>query len=548
MALAGLLALVVGASVTTVQSAGLIAEGVSIVTGGIIGNRADAAFLLGCQSLLKALKSKETAPLSQVLRQALWLSYLQALESISSECKAKLIGQFPKMYRGQRDCPPTVKADIRWLDSQLNQIAQAIKTVNQGDLAQVPEISLQDLEAFLSSNPEPAQSVAQQARQALIRFATPANAISLYTEKLEQAETGLFETICGFFARQLSQNPELQAFFETQLLVEINHTLADQKITLQNMGHALQAISHAVPHALNQTLAKLTSIESEQTTTSEGVANILAQIQELKTLLSNLTGQGGQQSDITLSIVSEVPLSEVLPPNPFSPLSGRIDSPEKFFGRVQTLQRIFEILNSGSSVALIGDREIGKSSLLKAVQYQAKEKLNPYREPIYLDLRHVEDESDFYFALCDQIGLEESKGFRLKRALEPKRLLLLLDELEKMTWDGFTNQVRGQLRGLAEGKNAPLRLVVAASRPLDRLFPDSADGMVSPLSGICLEEIVQPWDEKVIRAFIADRLHQTPIRFTETEILQIIQTSQGQPRQVVSLCYQRYAIFQGQSG
>ncbi|MEM9907060.1 MAG: AAA family ATPase [Cyanobacteria bacterium P01_D01_bin.44] len=547
MALAGLLALVVGASVTTVQSAGLIAEGVDIVTSGIIGNRVDAAFLLGCQSLLKTLKLPEAAPVSQDLRKALWLSYLQALISIGSECKAELVGQFPQQYRGQPVYPKTLEPELRWLDGQLSQLEQALRAAEKNDLTQAPELSLQALEAFLSLGKDQSQNAAQLALHDLIDFATASNLIPRYAEKLQQAETGLFERVCGFFAKQLSENAALQAFFETQLLVQINNNLAAQQITLADVNRALSDISQAVPQALNQALEKLEAIESEQTVLEERTHSILRLSQEIKALLSIQWGDIEQTLGQAES--SPITISEVIPPNPFGPLSGRIDSPEKFFGREQTLQRIFEILNSGSSVALIGEREIGKSSLLKAVQYQAREQLNPCREPIYLDLRHVEDESDFYFALCDQIGIEESKGFRLKRALEPKRLLLLLDELEKMTWDGFTNQVREQLRGLAEGKDAPLRLVVAASKSLDRLFPDSSDGnMVSPLSGICLEEIVKPWDESVIRAFIADRLGQTPIQFAEAEIVQIIQTSQGQPRQVLHLCYKHYASFSEQSG
>jgi hypothetical protein len=51
-------------------------------------------------------------------------------------------------------------------------------------------------------------------------------------------------------------------------------------------------------------------------------------------------------------------------PNPFVPQNGRVEQPEQFFGRQREIQRIFEVLNSGSSVALIGKDGIGKSSLL----------------------------------------------------------------------------------------------------------------------------------------------------------------------------------------
>ncbi|HEY9863419.1 MAG TPA: AAA family ATPase, partial [Candidatus Obscuribacterales bacterium] len=179
--------------------------------------------------------------------------------------------------------------------------------------------------------------------------------------------------------------------------------------------------------------------------------------------------------------------------NPFQRLNGRIEEDKLFFGRTQEIRRIFETLNSGSSVAIIGERQIGKSSLLIEISRQAQTQLLQRREPIYLNLQDIHDDDDFYQFLCDSVGIDFCKGYRLSRNLQNHRLLLILDELEKMTWDGFTNNIRGQLRGLAEGMNAPLRLIVAACTSLDRLFPDSQDiGTTSLFTGICIEYKLNP--------------------------------------------------------
>nr|WP_232435833.1 hypothetical protein [Rivularia sp. PCC 7116] len=177
---------------------------------------------------------------------------------------------------------------------------------------------------------------------------------------------------------------------------------------------------------------------------------------------------------------------------------------------------------------------------------QAETKLIPPRKPIYLDMSQVYDEDDFYYALCSEVGIEDCKGIRLTRALQKQRpqLLLLLDEIEKMTWDGFTNQVRGQLRGLANGHDAPLRLVVAASTSLDQLFPDSNEiGMVSPFQNICLEEEIKLWDEATVRDFISYRLENNPIQFTELEITQIITSCGGYPKEIMQMCYRIYGRY-----
>jgi hypothetical protein len=237
--------------------------------------------------------------------------------------------------------------------------------------------------------------------------------------------------------------------------------------------------------------------------------------------------------------------------NPFIPQHGKIDDPRFFFGREREIRWVFQTLNCGSSVAIIGERAIGKSSLLQAIYRQAPNQLDHPRQPIYLDLKNVCDENDFYGALCDKAGIETVKGYLLQRALESHRLLLLLDEVEKMTWDGFTNQVRGQLRGLAEGNNAPLRLVVAACTSLDTLFPDSQDtNMTSPFKGICIEEKLKQWDEEISREFIASRLQASwltpvaqPVNFTEEEIAGLIAKSGGYPQKLMQLCYHTYAGY-----
>ena len=530
MALAGLLALIVGASVNAVQPAALIAASV----GGVVGNRVDVGFVLVCECLINTLNGQVSTPINEVLRRALWLSYLQALVSICSECKVELIGDFPTQWRGQPVYSKAVKADIRWLDGKLAWLKQEIKAL-EGKDARLPEMAVQDLEGVVGLGERDA---ALGVVRSLTDFATAEDTIPLYVEKLEHPKDGLIDRAFGFFAKQLSSNPELHAFFETQMLAQIDGRLAAQQVTLQavdsNLQKVAKEVSEEVPQKFGQVMDKLALIESGISTADDRPDIILGLIRDLKALLSGTQKGNVEQTDAVSFVVSDA--------NPFGPLGGRIDSPDQFFGREQTLKWIFETLNSGSSVALIGDREMGKSSLLKAVEANAKEFLQVYREPIYLDLRNVVDEDDFYYALCDKAGIPECKGFRLARELKSKRLLLILDEIEKMTWGGFTNQVRGQLRGLAEGQDAPLRLVVAASKSLDRLFPDSADGnMVSPLSGICLEEFVKAWDAVVIRAFITDRLQTTSAQFSETEILRIIQASQGQPRKVVNLCYQHYA-------
>ena len=253
-----------------------------------------------------------------------------------------------------------------------------------------------------------------------------------------------------------------------------------------------------------------------------------------------------------LALLKKDPLDKIIPslqissvvnnlPNPFYHLTGRIEDSSLVFGRETEIKRIFELLNSNNSVAIIGESEIGKSSLLKVIEEQSASKLKQPRKPIYLNLGDVYDEEDFYFAICELVGIPELKGFKLSRELKKHKLLLILDNVEKMAWDGFTNQIRSQIRALAEGVNAPLRLVIAANKPLNCLFPDS--GMVSPFENVCIEESIDKWCEQTIRNFIASRLQDNPISFTQKEIAKIIQESSGHPKTVMRLCYDIYQLY-----
>ncbi|MEW6499599.1 MAG: ATP-binding protein, partial [Cyanobacteriota bacterium] len=230
--------------------------------------------------------------------------------------------------------------------------------------------------------------------------------------------------------------------------------------------------------------------------------------------------------------------------NPFIPQQGKVDNSQHFFDRDREIRRVFEVLNSGSSVALIGEEGIGKSSLLWKICQLAESYLQSPRQSVFLDLNWVNDENDFYSALCHEVGIPESNDYRLTRNLRDRRILLAIDNVGKMTWVGFTRGVRDRLRGLAEGSNASLKLILAASEPLDSLFNDSQDeGKTSPLAGICQEENIKPWDEANARAFIEARLVVSSVRFTEEEIIQLVRESGGHPRRLMQLCYRTYSRY-----
>ncbi|MEI6430145.1 MAG: AAA family ATPase, partial [Pseudanabaena sp. ELA607] len=228
--------------------------------------------------------------------------------------------------------------------------------------------------------------------------------------------------------------------------------------------------------------------------------------------------------------------------NPFQPLNGRIEDSEQFFNREKELREIFDILNAGSGVELLGDRQIGKSSILQQIKHRADSQLAVKRKTIYLNLHKVHTEMEFYESFCEELGIANCTGIDLNRAMRSKRVLLLLDETENLQGNGFTREIRDRLRAFAE--DGSLRLVVAACTPLERLFPDShQNGMTSPFQGICLRVELKPWDQATVQKFVAVRLENTGICFSEEEMEKLWQDSQGYPQKLMKACFDLYRQY-----
>jgi hypothetical protein len=214
--------------------------------------------------------------------------------------------------------------------------------------------------------------------------------------------------------------------------------------------------------------------------------------------------------------------------NPFGD-TGRITNPARFFDREDIRRRIFEELEKGVNLSLVGAIQVGKSSLLEMVCAKGPQQLGlPAAAFVYLNLELVDNEHEFYEALCEALGIATSRGFQLTRALRGRRHILCLDEIEKMAWDGFTVGLRSHLRGLADGANAPLKLVIASRSSLERLFPDSPE-LDSPLAGICRQLDVGPFTPDIARAFLAERLGSTNVSFSTEQIGDLLLRSGGHP-------------------
>jgi hypothetical protein len=178
--------------------------------------------------------------------------------------------------------------------------------------------------------------------------------------------------------------------------------------------------------------------------------------------------------------------------NPFGD-RGRIENPARYFARQPLTHNVFDELRKRQSISLVGDSQSGKSSLLWYVTNVGAQQVNdPRGDFAYLDLQLVRSEEQFFDLFFEKLGIAACPLYRLERVLGGRHVYLCLDEMEKMAWQGFTQEIRSELRGLADGPGAPLTLVIASRQPLSRIFPDTPD-MTSPLAGLCSQLSFQPF-------------------------------------------------------
>lgn len=215
--------------------------------------------------------------------------------------------------------------------------------------------------------------------------------------------------------------------------------------------------------------------------------------------------------------------------NPFG-TRGRIEDPAHFWGRDYLLNDIYAELSKGANMSLVGESEVGKSSILAMISAQGKHAISPPPDGcIYLDMQIIRDDNDFFEAVCDELDMPSCRGHKLWRTLRGKRYVLCLDEIEKMTKQSyFPGEEREELRGLAEGNTAPFKLVIASRVSLVELFPDRP-GKTSPLANLCQRREVGPFAPDEARNFVLHRLHGTGCTFTNVQIDDLLERSGCHP-------------------
>jgi hypothetical protein len=225
--------------------------------------------------------------------------------------------------------------------------------------------------------------------------------------------------------------------------------------------------------------------------------------------------------------------------NPFY-TNGRINDPSMFFGRKRLIREIRIELKKRCSVSLVGNSQIGKSSLLYYL-YATRAEWLPDVALEYIDLQGVLDEGDFCETVLKKLGANGSTLLQLKHMIETREVILLLDEVERIAEQDFNPRLHDLLRSLGQTPN--FAMCVATQQPLDIVFPPRTFGSLSPFHNIFTHKSIGLFTESEARMFLAARLANTSVSFTDREIERLLAESQYHPAKLQRLAKELFELY-----
>ena len=196
-----------------------------------------------------------------------------------------------------------------------------------------------------------------------------------------------------------------------------------------------------------------------------------------------------------------------------------------------------QYLRAGNCVSVVGESQIGKSSLLYYL-FKTCDRWYTGQRLVYLDLQSVVDEEDFCSELLSLFGEKGDDLRALRRALRSESATLFLDEVEKLAQPDFTLRLRDLLRAPTQDKN--LLLLVASQQPLDVIFPPMHPGGTSPFHNLFMQQTLSGFSRQEARDFLAQRLANTGVAFADAEIEELIAASNGHPARLQELAHALY--------
>ncbi|MBM4431066.1 MAG: hypothetical protein FJ026_12070 [Chloroflexi bacterium] len=231
-----------------------------------------------------------------------------------------------------------------------------------------------------------------------------------------------------------------------------------------------------------------------------------------------------------------------------------VRDPRDFFGREEELRTIFEALKKRESVSIVGQRRSGKTSLLYHLMTdQAQRTFGIDADNlvfVYLDPQlGIRDTQEFYGELLEGLAekvpalfasmtgeVSQRQVRAVLKKLEPRRLVLLIDEFERLIANqNFPVSFFSFLRGLCG--QPEVRLVTTTIQRLCDCYWGEWEG--SPLYNIFRTVYLGSWTEPEFDHFLAETSSRSGISLLahRDEIVQLAGRIPFYVQMACSLCF-----------
>jgi hypothetical protein len=152
------------------------------------------------------------------------------------------------------------------------------------------------------------------------------------------------------------------------------------------------------------------------------------------------------------------------------------------------------------------------------------------------------NDRSFFEYTCERLGGAGWRDRDLRRLIEPGRVILCLDDMERLNTRGFSEYPRSFLRGMANGQSAPLTLVVTSQLALPDLFHrDEGHGKSSPFHSLFVHRLrLAPFTRGQCDAFLDVRLKDTRVDFDAVTRDELRALTQGHPYKLQRAAHHRY--------
>jgi AAA+ ATPase superfamily predicted ATPase len=222
-----------------------------------------------------------------------------------------------------------------------------------------------------------------------------------------------------------------------------------------------------------------------------------------------------------------------------------IRNPEQFVGRRAELDQILNLLKMMQGISLVGERRIGKSSLLYHIFLTGQARLGEETTIAYTDFPDVKDEKSFYQCLCRQLGLAGDKFSDLEDAVRDRRVVFCFDEFERvMRTPAFSREFFDTLRSLAQSDH--LALLIATEHPLSELSLTKQIA-TSPFFNIFRQIEVGLFTPEEALEFIRDGFGEANVEITENEIERLLRLAGRFPFFLQLACYCLFEVRVGRA-